>query len=229
MAVDVVGDELIVDLRVSHFAEEANELLIRHAWVLGSVADQNLGFDRTNGGGLLGGESAVEADDTADVGAGSGELEDSTATKAVTHGRNLILLDFGSSAQGGNRGVHSADEQRHVISILAGHLAIFGLGFWLVAFAVDVGGESNVAKFGEHSGPALFVLIGAVPVVDDDDARARAFNIGVIRDIAFEDGIAVLILDSFGFDFGGRNGRDGKESSQERKSNHHRILTPFRE
>jgi len=171
----------------------------------------------------------VEADDTADVGAGSGEFQDSAAAEAVTHSRDFILLDFGSGAEGRDRGVHSADEQRHVISILAGHLAIFGLSFWLVSFAVNVGGESNVAKFGEHSGPALFVLVRAVPVVDDDDARAGALNIGVVRDIAFEDGIAVLVLDSFGFDFGSRYGRNGKESSQERKSNHHRILTPFGE
>lgn len=229
MAVDVVGDELIIDLGVAHFAEESNKLLIGHAWILGSMADQNLGPDRSDGRRSLCGESAVEADDSADICTRSGEFKDSAAAEAVTHRSNLILLDFGSSAQGGNRSIHSADEQRHVISILAGHLPVFGLGFRLVSFAVDVRCKSDVAELSEHAGSSLFVLIGAVPVVDDDDARSGALYIGVVRDIAFKDGIAVLVLDSFGFDFGGRYGRNGKESSQERKSNHHRILTPFRE
>ena len=64
------------------------------------------------------------------------------------------------------------------------------------AFAVDINGEGEVAHLGELSGPALGEIAQSHPLVDHQHARPAPSRI-IPGQIAFQGGIALLVLDRF--------------------------------
>ncbi|MCK7579915.1 MAG: hypothetical protein MZV65_32410 [Chromatiales bacterium] len=95
-----------------------------------------------------------------------------------------------------------AARQRPILLVRTGQRARFlGIGGDL-AIAVDVGGEGDVAQFGQLCGAALGVVVQPHPCVNDQDAGQWTFRVLGISEIPHQPGIALPVFDGLGFDGG---------------------------
>jgi hypothetical protein len=83
------------------------------------------------------------------------------------------------------------------------------------ALAIDVGGEGDVAEAGQHVGAALGLGGDAHPVVHHHDPGLLGRPGLVVGQVAFEGGVAVLVLDGLGVKLGVRRAGDERQQRRE--------------
>src|SRR5690606_17449331 len=153
-----------------------------------------------------------------DIRAGAGEFEDGGAPEAVADGGGVFAIYHAGFFELFQTGANAFAEKGAILLVFTGGGGSFADSLGANAFAINIGDEGDIAEFSQHFGAPFLVITGALPLVDDEDAGAFADDSIVVNEIAFERGVAFLVLDRFGFD--GSQGGRGAEQSENQKCLH---------
>jgi hypothetical protein len=142
----------------------------------------------------------VEAHDAGDVSPAAPELEHHGSPEAVADRCDPAGVDVRVILELFEAGLDALAHQRAVLAVFACFLRCLLRRGRTHALAVDVGCERDKAKLGQHLGPHLDVVAKPVPLVHHQHAGPLALLRIVPGQKAFQDRVALFVLDGFGLD-----------------------------
>ncbi|MEK0445517.1 MAG: hypothetical protein RLZZ399_838 [Verrucomicrobiota bacterium] len=193
---------LPVDAALAQFFLEGGDIRCFDKGIVGSVEDEEFGADVFPigwGGGI---ETAVKTDGALDGSTAAGEFENGGAAEAETDGGDAFFIGEGVFLEFGEPRLGAAAQESAVGLVFSGFCSGLCHAGGPDSFAVNIGGESDVAHAGEFLDDGLGVGADAEPVVDDEDCWAWGLGGVVVGNPALESGGALLVFDLRGFDFG---------------------------
>ena len=213
-----IRDEVHLHLRLLHLRLECGDFVRLYEWVVRAVTDEHLRLHAAFRRGYRGAEPAVEAHDAGERRAAAGQLQHRRAAEAVADRRGLRRVDAGPLQELIETERHAAAQERQVLLVSAGLHRAFLRVRRAHALAVDVGGEGDVAEFGELLRARLGVILEARPIMDHEHAGARRVERIVVGDEAFERGVTVFVFDGLRLDLRECGvGEKGERSECERR------------